>query len=568
MRSPSRNRKKRSFRFRTVLYSMGLTLMLLAVTFGISLFLVHQELRTDAFVQLDRTLVFLTDKYVGSTLENELEKITISQWPPELQASFHRNFPEAKIALIERESQHDGLGYEVIASTGKERLEILISEGGQMWVAHSESVEEIFQALEASLVNPFHDASASGISLLLLDPAGEIIGGTAEGSMPVDRAMFLQQGPEIKSEVRSFGFMKKIFIAQKMYDGNMLCVSDDFSEGIQELRRWGIFLLSLLVVFLPFSFIAGLLLSRHAMEGVKRVAEAARVFDAGHLQQRVQSRRAGAEVEELCQSFNGMASRIEKLVRELREITANIAHDIRTPITRIRGLVETMDWNTASEEERAEISGMVIAECDQLTPLVSDILDMARAETGVMELHREAIDLGAELEKSIEIFSAFASEKQITLEHTFSGASVFVEAERSKIQRMISNLLDNAIKFTPPGSRVEVRLYQNENQAGFEVVDNGPGIPLSDQASVFERFNRGGDSRTIPGNGLGLSLVKAFVELHGGGVVLKPASPHGCVFRVWLPLENVKEERNLKGVSWSGSKESQCKWRADHEEDI
>ncbi|WP_322609945.1 HAMP domain-containing sensor histidine kinase [Pontiella agarivorans] len=488
-------------------------------------------------------MVFLTEKYVGTAPEYEPQKILMNQWSEELQTAFYQKFPTAKIALIEAEGQHDGLGYEVIASTGRERMEILISEGGQMWIAHSESVDEIFHALDAFLINPFGDASVPGVRLLLLDPKGGIIGGDADGPIPMNRETLLQQLKETNSEVHSSGFMKRIFIARKMYDGNILCVSDDFSAGMMELRRWGIFLLSLLVVFLPFSLIAGLLLSRHAMEGVKRVAEAARVFDAGHLQQRVQSCRAGAEVEELCRSFNGMASRIEKLVRELREVTANIAHDIRTPITRIRGLVETMDWNAASEEERAEISGMVIAECDQLTPLVSDILDMARAETGVMELHREPIDLGAELEKSIEIFSAFAAEKQITLEHTFSGAPVFVEADRSKMQRVISNLLDNAIKFTLPGSRVEVRLYQNENQAGFEVVDNGPGIPPSDQASVFERFNRGGDSRTIPGNGLGLSLVKAFVELHGGGVELESAEPHGCIFRVWLPLENPNKGR-------------------------
>jgi signal transduction histidine kinase len=536
MHSPSKTKKSQSFRFRTVRYSMGLTLVLLLVTFGISLVMVYQRLRTDALVQLDRAMVFLTDKYVGTSADDEPHKISINQWPEALQVTFRQKFSEAKIAAVERESQHDGLGYEVNASTGRERLEILISEGGEMWVAHSETVEEIFQAMETSLTNPFGDTS--GINFMLLDSTGNIIGNRAEGPVPPDQRAVVQQLPETAVEVHESGFMRSIFSAQRMYDGNILCVSDDFSAGRSELRRWGIFLLSLLVIFMPFSLMAGLFLSRHAMEGVKRVAEAARVFDAGHLQQRVQSRRAGSEVEELCRSFNGMASRIENLVRELREVTANIAHDIRTPITRIRGLMETMDWNAASEAERAEISGMVIAECDQLTPLVSDILDVARAETGVMELHREPIDLGAELEKSIEIFSAFAAEKQITLEHTFSEEPVWVHAERSKIQRVISNLLDNAIKYIQPGGQVEIRLFQDEKRAGFEVADNGPGIPPADQASVFERFNRCGDSRTIPGNGLGLSLVKAFVELHGGGVMLKSVQPHGCVFRVWLPLEN------------------------------
>ncbi|MDF7808658.1 HAMP domain-containing sensor histidine kinase [Pontiellaceae bacterium B12219] len=556
MRSPLKTHKSRSFRFRMVRYSLGLTLVLLLVTFGISLFMVYQRLRSDALIQLDRAMVFLTEKYVGTAPEYEPQQILMSQWPEELRTAFHQKFPTAKIALIEAEGQHDGLGYEVIASTGRERMEILISEGGQMWIAHSESIEEIFQALDASLINPFGDASASGISLLLLDPMGKIIGGTAADAIPMDRATLQQHLTETNAEVHSSEFMKSIFIARKMYDGNLLCISDDFSAGVMELRRWGIFLLSLLVVFLPFSLMAGLLLSRHAMEGVKRVAEAARVFDAGHLQQRVQSRRAGSEVEELCRSFNGMASRIEKLVRELREVTANIAHDIRTPITRIRGLVETMDWNGASESERAEISGMVIAECDQLTPLVTDILDMARAETGVMELHRESIDLGAELEKSIEIFSAFAMEKKITLHHECSAESVWVEADRSKMQRIISNLLDNAIKYTPPGGRIDIRLFHDEKRVGFEVADNGEGIPPSERESVFERFNRSGDSRTIPGNGLGLSLVKAFVELHGGGVVLKPVDPHGCAFSVWIPVEKPKEGWNLKDVSWLGRKEA------------
>ncbi|MDF7824729.1 HAMP domain-containing sensor histidine kinase [Pontiellaceae bacterium B12227] len=562
MHSPSKSKKPRSFRFRTVLYSLGLTLVLLAVTSGISIFMVHQRLRSDALVQLDRVMGFLTEKYVGTSPDHEPQVLRMSKWPAEVQASFRQNFPQARIAVIEVESQHDGQGYEVIASTGTQRLEILISKAGKMWVAHSESMDEVFRILEASIIHPLSDTAASGIALLLLDPAGKIIGGSAGDMFPLEQVDFLHRQLETLENVRSSGRGQSVFVARRMYDGNILCVSDDFSSGLLELRRWGIFLLSLLVAFIPFSLIAGLFLSHHAMEGVKRVAEAARAFDAGHLQQRVHSRRAGAEVEELCRSFNTMASRIEQLVRELREVTANIAHDIRTPITRIRGLVETMDWNAASEAEREETAGMVIAECDQLTPLVTDILDVARAETGVLELQRDSIDVRTELEKSIEIFSASADVKDITLSHAFPSESICVSGDRSKIQRVISNLLDNAIKYTPPGGRVEVRLFQDKKQAVFEVADNGPGIAKADRASVFERFNRSGDSRTVAGNGLGLSLVKAFVELHGGGVRLEAVKPHGCAFVVCLPLEKRKRGWNLKGISWPRRKESGCQQNA------
>ncbi|VGO20997.1 sensor histidine kinase [Pontiella sulfatireligans] len=536
MRSKSKGSWRRTFQFRLVLYYFVLTLSVLVVTYGISHLVLYNQLQSETRIRMNQAMEFLTERYFGSSAEQDPQIIPNSEWPASVQTNFFKAFPKVMVGMIEAEAQHDGRGYEVIASTGTERLEILISAAGQMWISHSESIEEVFHSLETAIANPLDDASVSAIKLLLLDPAGGRLAETSPSAFSPARIAALRRELEDRTEALLTSPRHGLFMAREMYDGNVLCISNDFSFGQLELRRWWEFFLGLLAIFVPGSIFIGWFLSWRAMAGVKRVTAAARTLDAGHLQHRVGSRRGGTEVEELCDAFNSMASRIEALVQELRDVTANIAHDMRTPITRIRGLLETMEWNCASEAECEEVAGMVIEECDHLAPLINDILEVARAETGVLVLHPEPFDLSAEAQKATAVFSGSAQEKKITLQSKFPAEPVRLVGDRRRIQRVIANLLDNAIKFTPDGGRVNVQLSADQNEAHLEVADNGPGIPLSERERAFERFYRCSASRTTPGNGLGLSLVKAFVNAHGGTVQIEAADPAGCIVSLRLPL--------------------------------
>jgi signal transduction histidine kinase len=273
------------------------------------------------------------------------------------------------------------------------------------------------------------------------------------------------------------------------------------------------------------------------MAGVKRVTDAAQAVEAGRLKQSVQSHHEGCEIEALADAFNSMTHRIDGLVKEIRDVTANVAHDLRTPLTRIRTIMETADWSRAPETERHEAAAQVIEECDQLAPLINDILELCQAETGMLALRPERFDFAAETRKALELFSILAEEKSISIENGVPESAIPITADRTRIQRILANLIDNAVKYTPEGGRFSVRLREEHGMALLEVADNGPGIPFAERDRVFERFHRLDASRTAPGNGLGLSLAKAFAVAQGGDVELSETIPHGCTVTLRLPAE-------------------------------
>jgi len=303
------------------------------------------------------------------------------------------------------------------------------------------------------------------------------------------------------------------------------------------MRRWEVLFLWLTAFFIPLSAAVGWFLAGRAMAGVKRVTAAAQSVEAGRLKQSVQSHREGCEIEALADAFNSMTHRIDGLVKEIRAVTANVAHDLRTPLTRIRTIMETTDWSHSPETERHEVAAQVIEECDQLAPLINDILELCQAETGMLALRPERFDFAAETRKALELFSILAEEKRISIENGLPTSAIWITADRTRIQRILANLIDNAVKYTPEGGRFSVRLREEQGMALLEVADNGPGIPAAERDRVFERFFRLDASRSTPGNGLGLSLAKAFAVAHGGDIELSAAIPHGCTVKLRLPAE-------------------------------
>ncbi|QBG46281.1 HAMP domain-containing protein [Verrucomicrobia bacterium S94] len=529
----SSNKKTQSFQFRTAVYSLQITVLLLLSGYLIGLFAVYSQSRSKTHIHLEQILLFITEEYTGAEHPDESRILPASGWPEKYITTFRRKFPEALIGRIEQEDLHDGSGYEVQASTGQNHLEILVSAQGDMWVAHSESLSDIFQSLESKIQNPMAHTSAENIDLLILNSAGRILNGKA-GLVPENmlKTESTALGQKNIAHLSTPGLGQAVM--KKMYDGNIMLLHSNFANGIAELKRLSLLFLVLLALFIPFSIIAGFKLSHHTMRMVKKVSDAAALFSRGNLKQRVQIQNAGTEIRELCNSFNNMAEHIEKLVQELRNVTTDIAHDIRTPLTRIRGLMETQDWETATAAEYKQTADSVIMECEQLAPLISDILDVSRAETGVLTLNYETVDLGQELRKSIDIFSVSAKNKNISIENKIPSKAVAIRADRSKIQRSIANLLDNAIKFNRINGSIRVTLENRKDSVRFSIADTGEGIAEENIPHIFNRFYRCDSSRTIPGNGLGLSLVQAYVRLHNGSVQLK-TSPHGSIFTITLP---------------------------------
>jgi len=227
----------------------------------------------------------------------------------------------------------------------------------------------------------------------------------------------------------------------------------------------------------------------------------------------------------------------------MRQINSNIAHDLRSPITRIRGLAETSMLTAPNPQEYMEAAGSVIEECDRLLTLINTALDIAEAATGIRESNLTTFDLAEVARQAVDIFHPMAEETGIRLE-TRLVERVLVRGEVPKIQRAVANLIDNAVKFTPRGGEVLVTVSSRPERAVLSVRDTGPGIPPADLPHVFERFYRGDQSRHRPGHGLGLSLANAFVQAHGGDLGVESTLGQGSTFTILLPY--------VPALSWHG----------------
>ena len=515
-----------TFQFRLTLYYSLLTTLALLTLFGIGHLLLHRQLQADTAEGLRHKMEWINERYLGETTENSAEKVSTNDWPAAVAALFRQTYPQLRIGLVERQDLPDGIGYEVVGSTGSERIEVLLANG-QTWISHREPLTNVFGSIAETM-------DKGGLLMLISGTGSPPLGRIDD---PDAETLLHGIGKRIGAErwVQLVGKHGRQVIAWRLFDGNILCLAADARAASQVMRRWGVLFLWLVAIFIPVSAAVGWLISGHAMAGVKRITVAAQAVEAGRLRQSVQSRCEGREIEALANAFNSMTDRIDRLVKEVKSVTANVAHDMRTPLTRIRTMMETTDWSRAPEAERIEIAALVGEECDRLAPLINDILELSQAEAGMLALRTERFDLAEEIRKALQLFSILAEEKQVAIEDKMTKQKLWISADRARIQRIFANLLDNAVKYTPGGGTISVRLREEQGVALLDVADNGPGIPAAERLRVFEPFFRLDTSRSTPGNGMGLSLAKAFAVAHGGDLLLSETIPHGCTVQLRLP---------------------------------
>ena len=278
----------------------------------------------------------------------------------------------------------------------------------------------------------------------------------------------------------------------------------------------------------------GWFMARQAVSGVEAVTRTAQKISGGTLEERVPVKARADEIDRLAVTFNQMLDRIQSLLKEIREMTDNIAHDLKSPITRIRGIAEVTLTTGKSLAEYEGMAASTIEECDRLLDMINTMLMISKTESGVVEPSREEIDLKGLVEKACELFGPSAEDKGVTLNCTVPD-KIRLVGDNRMIQRMLSNLLDNAVKYTPAGGSVTVSVSETEEQVSISVQDTGIGISEDDLPHVFERFYRGDQSRSQAGIGLGLSLARAIARAHGGEITVTSALNQGSTFTVTLP---------------------------------
>lgn len=241
------------------------------------------------------------------------------------------------------------------------------------------------------------------------------------------------------------------------------------------------------------------------------------------------------EIAELGASFNHLADQLALEQERQKQMLADIAHELRTPLTVLRGELEAMQDGLMSTDTHN--LGRLIEEVDLLSHLVQDLRLLTLAESGGLPLVKGSLDLGQLASEALSAFRSKAEAKQVQLlEQT---TPIQLSADRERLRQVIYNLLENALRHTPEGGRVQLLTFQEGGWAVLEVADSGPGIPEGDLPHIFERFYRSDParSRETGGSGLGLAIVKALLEAHGGTIGVRNGAEGGAVFSLRLPIE-------------------------------
>jgi signal transduction histidine kinase len=377
---------------------------------------------------------------------------------------------------------------------------------------------------------------------LLRSPNGSVLAGNL-ADLPTDAKLignFVEfdyqhhlQGQELTRTARGQAFF--------LSGGFLLLVARDVSE--RRLMR-SIFTTTLpwsVGLMLFFGLAGGALLSRNMLRRLDSINRTSAEIMAGDFSRRVPLTQSHDEFDALAENLNRMLERTERLMKGMREVVDSVAHDLRTPLNRLRNRLEDTQRRLDPESPYLDDIDAAIAETDRLIATFNALLLIAEADSGMTRGTMSAVELSAVVTDVADLYEPLAEEKTIALEVAPSGV-LTVEGNRSLIGQALANLIDNAIKYTPAGGRITVSAAESPKSIDLIVADNGPGIPVEERTRVLERFVRLEKSRNSPGTGLGLSLVAAVARMHGATLSLGDNTP-GLKAVISFPRTPAKKTR-------------------------
>jgi len=330
-------------------------------------------------------------------------------------------------------------------------------------------------------------------------------------------------------------------VSATLADGTLVQVGKSTEARDDLLARFratlGIVTLFIVVIALT----GGWLATQSALFPIRRLTLAVQqIIRTGRTDARVPLEGTGDAIDELTSLFNAMLDKIEGLVTAMRGALDNVSHDLRTPLTRLRGTAEMALASPPSGDcaQQADHYRELLADCveesDRVLVMLNTLMDISEAESGTMQLRREPVPLAEVVARAVDLYRDVAEAKGVTLTPA-APPGIVVTADRTRLEQVAANLIDNAVKYTPAGGRVDVDVLHEADAALIRVRDTGPGIPADELPRIFDRLFRGDTSRTERGLGLGLSLVRAIVEAHGGSVEVQSAPGAGSTFKIELP---------------------------------
>lgn len=316
---------------------------------------------------------------------------------------------------------------------------------------------------------------------------------------------------------------------------NVVTVGISLENMMKTLRRFDLIMAAVLPLGLLLAGGGGWLLARRALKPVDSMTQAVRRISGEHLQERLPETGSGDELDRLANTLNEMLGRLEDSFRQVRQFSADASHELQTPLTILKGEIEVALRSPRSLEEYQRVLHSCLEEIERIGRLVGGLLLLARADAGVLRLDLQSVDLPELVTEVVTRMRRLAEEKSILLRSDFS-EPISIQGDKEHLQRLLLNLVDNAIKYTQPGGLVTVSLKGDDHQVRIIVTDTGIGLSPSEQEQIFTRFYRSAEAKSQGGGaGLGLCLVRSIAEAHGGSIEVDSTLGQGSTFTVVLP---------------------------------
>ena len=332
---------------------------------------------------------------------------------------------------------------------------------------------------------------------------------------------------------------------------SVLLIHSDISRWYESFRQLALWTLAICVVAAFVILFSSYYTAKRIINPFVDMNHIVQCYSKGDFSQRIPV-QGKDEASQLGRSFNEMADQLKNLEVTRQSFVANVSHELRSPLTSMKGFLEAMMDGTIPPEEHDHYIDIVLSETRRMTAMVNDLLDLARIESGIITVNYEVFDINELIRRTLITFEARISEKQMELDVRFANEQSFVYADSNQISQVLRNLIDNAIKYSPEGRTLLVSTYALRKEVYVTIRDTGVGIPAEDVPHIFDRFYKVEKAHTPSpqvGSGLGLAIVKKIIEAHGQSITVKSARGKGTQFTFTLEKANT-----LKRVTDGGRK--------------